>query len=93
MHEWIFENHNLKELITDVNSAKDGDEFNCDMSTMSWDSYVEKYMLGIRKFVLKDGMESMSMARKKIVHLYWVKRVLQIGLACLLYYLIFKMVL
>jgi Male sterility protein len=90
MHEWNFDNTNLRQLIADVNSADDGAEFACDMSAMNWDAYVEKYMLGIRKFVLKDGLESMTKARKKIVQLYWTKRAIQVVVLLLLHYLFFK---
>lgn len=63
MHEWIFETTNIKELIKEITDAKDGDEFNCNPNTIKWDSYIKDYMLGIRKYVLKDGLESMEKAK------------------------------
>lgn len=66
MHEWKFETTNMQELMSEINGATDGSDFNCDISIMNWDSYIENYMFGIRKFVLKDGLESMVNARKAL---------------------------
>uniref|UniRef100_A0A1B0D6L7 Fatty acyl-CoA reductase n=1 Tax=Phlebotomus papatasi TaxID=29031 RepID=A0A1B0D6L7_PHLPP len=93
MHEWIFDNGNFRQLMRTVKEAKDGQEFNCDMTNMDWDSYVESYMLGIRQFVLKDGLESMKKARKKLNRLYWLKRFFQFGLVYLVYNFILKPIL
>lgn len=90
MHEWIFENGNLKQLAANVRSMKDGNEFTCDMSNMDWDNYVANYMLGIRKYVLKDGLESMEQARSKVKTLYWIKRIFQISVILCVYQIFFK---
>lgn len=90
MHEWNFDTKNLQELIHTTKQAKDGNEFNSDMSKMDWDSYVETYMLGIRKYVLKDELESLPSARRKLVRLFWIRTIFQIGLFCLLINLIFQ---
>lgn len=66
MKEWVFETHNLKQLMADVNAAKDGDEFNCNMEDLDWEKYVENFTLGIRKYVLKDSTESLPCARRKV---------------------------
>lgn len=90
MHEWNFTSNNLKRLAHRVHLARDGQEFNLDMSDMSWDSYIENYMFGIRKFVLKDDMDSMEKARRKIKKLYWVRKCVQVGTLFLLYQLCLK---
>lgn len=67
MHEWNFETSNLKRLIHVARQTQtDSEDFNCDMSNMNWDAYVEQYMLGIRNYVLKDDLSSMDAARLKI---------------------------
>lgn len=87
MHEWNFENRNLKQLIQVAKGTQqDAEEFNCDMSNMDWDDYVEKYMLGIRNYVLKDDMSSMKNARIKVKRLYWSKRIFQCVFFFLIYY-------
>lgn len=50
--------------------AKDGDDFNCDISHMNWDEYIKHYMIGIRKYVLKDNVDSMESARKTVKRYY-----------------------
>ena len=66
MHEWHFDTTNVKELIKEVNAADDGELFNIDIRTMNWDDYLKNYMLGIRKFILKDDLRTLSDARKKV---------------------------
>ncbi|KAJ6637081.1 putative fatty acyl-CoA reductase [Pseudolycoriella hygida] len=80
MHEWKFETTNMKELLCEINCATDGSDFNCDVRAMNWDSYIENYMFGIRKYVLKDGLESMEKARKALKRLYITKWVMNLGL-------------
>uniref|UniRef100_A0A8D8F7P4 Fatty acyl-CoA reductase CG5065 n=1 Tax=Culex pipiens TaxID=7175 RepID=A0A8D8F7P4_CULPI len=90
MHEWTFEVPNLKRLTRKVHGARDGAEFDMDMAGMSWDAYLEQYMLGIRKYVLKDDLDSMEQARSKLRKLYWIKRLLQVVVLFLLYQLCLK---
>ncbi len=67
LHEWNFETGNLKEIIQAAKLTQiDANEFNCDISKMDWDNYVEKYMLGIRQYVLKDDISSLESARLKV---------------------------
>ncbi|XP_058816569.1 putative fatty acyl-CoA reductase CG5065 isoform X2 [Topomyia yanbarensis] len=90
MHEWTFRIPNLTRLTHKVRHARDGNEFSMDMSDMSWDSYIEKYMLGIRTFVLKDSLDSMEKARAKLWKLYWIKRLLQVIVLFLFYHFCLK---
>lgn len=66
MHEWKFETTNMQELMSEITLATDGNDFNCDVRAINWDSYIENYLFGIRKYVLEDGLESMANARKKL---------------------------
>lgn len=66
MHEWKFETANVIELLQELHGAKDGAEFRMDISTMNWDEYIRNYMLGIRKYVLKDDNGTLGNARKQI---------------------------
>lgn len=78
MHEWNFEAKNLRRIIRAARETQlDAQEFHCDMSNMDWDEYMEKYMMGIRTFVLKDDISSMPQARKKLQRIFWTKRILQ----------------
>jgi fatty acyl-CoA reductase len=49
-----------------MNDAQDKSMFDTDVSHMDWDKYVKYYMLGIRKFILKDSNDTIPSARKKL---------------------------
>ncbi|PSN30813.1 putative fatty acyl-CoA reductase [Blattella germanica] len=75
LHEWKFHRDNVSALIRD---AQDKSVFNVDVSQMEWDTYVKYYMLGIRKYVLKDSSDTIPSARRKLQKLYWVHRITQV---------------
>ncbi|KAJ8668111.1 hypothetical protein QAD02_009774 [Eretmocerus hayati] len=81
INEWYFHVENMKELIKCIkNSVVDGSapQFHVDMSKVSWDTYVNQYILGIRKYVLKDTPDTLSKARSKLHKLYWLRRIAQV---------------
>jgi alcohol-forming fatty acyl-CoA reductase len=89
-NEWIFGVDNLKRVIRASEETQlDSDEFNCDIKSINWDTYMEKYMLGIRQFLLKDDMSSLPKARRKLQKIIWTKRVFQLILSASIFYLIF----
>lgn len=68
-HQWDFKATTMDELVHAVRSAEDGEKFNVDLresNGFSWDSYVKDFMLGVRKFVLKDDISSLSKAKIKL---------------------------
>lgn len=65
LHEWEFRCENQKSLTTDV-SEKDRVLFPSDVTLLKWDKYVGEYMVGIRKYVLKDSMDSLPVAKQKL---------------------------
>ncbi|KAL1139604.1 hypothetical protein AAG570_006586 [Ranatra chinensis] len=65
LHEWIFNCDNQKAL-TNHMTAGDKSFFNPDVSKLNWDEYVKIYLLGIRKYVLKDTPETLEPARRKL---------------------------
>lgn len=90
MHEWNFETKNLRRLMQAARETQlDAHEFNCDMSDMDWDAYMEKYMLGIRTFVLNDDISSLPGARKKLKQIVWTKRILQLVLLFAVHFVLF----
>lgn len=91
MHQWNFDIKNLKRIISAAQQTQhDSQEFNCDMSNMDWDDYVKNHMLGIRKYVLKDDLSSLTNARRKLRNILWVKRGLQLFLVLSIYYIFFR---
>ncbi|KAJ0182893.1 hypothetical protein K1T71_000869 [Dendrolimus kikuchii] len=76
-HEWEFGVTELKALHADASAASDSSAFPHWPSSFNWDSYIGAYMLGIRRFILKDSAESLPHARTKLNRLYWVHRLFQ----------------
>lgn len=50
-HEWHFDDQNVRTLVT-VLSEVDRREFCFDVAKIDWESYVESYVLGIRRYVI-----------------------------------------
>lgn len=90
-HEWNFETTNVRELLAEVQAAKDGAEFRVDVRAMVWDEYIREYMLGIRKFVLKDDVETLPAARATVRKFLVVKWCMQLMLCGLVYGLVMAM--
>ena len=90
MNEWDFEARNLQRLGQAARETQlDAQEFSFEMANMDWDSYMEKYWLGIRTFVLLEDLSSLPKARKKLQQIVWTKRIFQMILCALFYYAIF----
>lgn len=59
--EWRFHVRVLKELVEDVKKTKDGICFDLDISPengLNWESYFKDYVIGIRKFILKEKLDN-----------------------------------
>lgn len=91
MHEFNFESKNLQRISRAAHETQlDANEFNCDLSKMDWDAYMEKFMMGIRTFVLKDDISSLPNARKKLQRILWTRRIFQVVLFVLFHYVLFN---
>lgn len=91
VHQWNFETKNIRRLIRAARETQlDAHEFNCDLSNMNWDSYMEKYMMGIRTFVLKDDISSLPQARKKLQRIVLTKQIIQFILLLVLLLVLFS---
>ena len=69
VNEWYFHAENMKELIRCINnSVADGrtPPYKVDITSLDWESYVNQYVLGIRKYVLKDSPDTLGKARSKL---------------------------
>lgn len=90
LNEWNFETGNVRRLIRAAQETQlDAHEFNCDMSSLDWDDYIKKYILGIRTFILKDDLSSLPSARRKLKKIIWTKRIVQLLLLFAIYYVLF----
>lgn len=69
VNEWYFHAENMKELVKCIkNSVVDGGTtpYNVDITNLDWETYVRQYVLGIRKYVLKDSPDTLGKARSKL---------------------------
>lgn len=90
MHNWNFETKNIRRITQAARETQlDAHEFNFDISNLDWDAYMEKYMMGIRTFVLKDDISSLPSARKKLKQIIWTKRFLKLILLLIVHYVLF----
>lgn len=65
-HEWQFGIQELTTLHNEATAARDGSTFFHWPAQFNWETYVGAYMLGIRRFILKDTPESLPHARTKL---------------------------
>jgi len=66
LHQWNFTSDNLQYLQQAMDNSADQELFNVDISMLNWDAYIKNYISGIRKYVLKDPVETIPSARKKL---------------------------
>lgn len=87
-HEWNFETTNVHELMAEVRAAKDGAEFRVDVRSLVWDEYIREYMLGIRKYVLKDDESTLPAARASVRRFLMVKWGMQLVVMVIGYWML-----
>lgn len=83
--EWFFATANHDNLSNQVEASPSRYEFNCDANCFEWDTYLRGHMLGIRQYLLKDPLESLPTARRKLLGIYWMKNLLKIAFAYFLW--------
>ncbi|XP_068986787.1 putative fatty acyl-CoA reductase CG5065 [Bombus flavifrons] len=87
-HEWTFQRDNCTDLMRKVKMLNDSDIFKLDLRDMDWQKYVAIYLMGIRKFVLKQ--EFKSIARQRLARLYWIHQITRIsGIIILLWIILY----
>lgn len=69
LNEWDFVGNEFETLLYTIKSAQDCHLFDIDIRNengLNWNEYFENYTVGIRKYVMKDDMETLNKARKKL---------------------------
>ncbi|XP_053621898.1 putative fatty acyl-CoA reductase CG5065 [Plodia interpunctella] len=74
--EWQFGISEYTALHNDTLAAIDGASF-FHWPEFNWETYIGAYMLGIRRFILKDTPDSLVQARAKLRKLYWLNKFMQ----------------
>lgn len=70
VRNWIFKNDNLKQLQSEMNEV-DKEIFFCDMAKLNYADYYRDYILGIRRFILKERPENLPKARS-MMRILWI---------------------
>jgi len=71
-NEWKWTNENVSKLI-DKLSPEDKKEFDFDVRNIDWTQYLDNYLIGIKKYALKESMEDLPVASAK-KNLVWLRR-------------------
>jgi fatty acyl-CoA reductase len=64
-HEWLFTNDNVTRLLTHLHPL-DRKIFNFDVLEIDWKLYLEQYILGTRRFILKEDPSTFPAARSHL---------------------------
>jgi fatty acyl-CoA reductase len=64
-HEWLFTNDNVTRLLMHLHPL-DRKIFNFDVLEIDWKLYLEQYILGTRRFILKEDPSTFPAARSHL---------------------------
>ncbi|XP_059487923.1 putative fatty acyl-CoA reductase CG5065 [Neocloeon triangulifer] len=76
-HEWRFTNHNVTQLAGQL-CPLDQQTFNFDIKGVNWAQYMENYVLGTRRFILKEDPSNFPAAHKHLRKMWWVHQLTQV---------------
>ncbi|CAN8027021.1 unnamed protein product [Ixodes persulcatus] len=86
-HEWRFNCTNLLGLLQEISPA-DRKMFCIDLRLLNWGHYFKDYVIGTRKFVLKEDPSTVPEGRNKLRRLYIYQQLLYVGLVVFVWRLI-----
>lgn len=78
--EWTFRNDIMRDLQSSL-SPSDREIFFMDTKAICWDKYLLSYILGTRKYCLKDDPSTLPRARRVFTYLYYADLCLRIALS------------
>ncbi|XP_024228369.1 putative fatty acyl-CoA reductase CG5065 [Bombus impatiens] len=90
LHEWTYQRDNCSDLVRKVKMLNDNDMVKLDLRDMNWEKYFATYLMGIRKFILKQ--EFMSTARQRLSRLYWIHQITEVSGIIILLWIILCLV-
>ncbi|EFX77095.1 hypothetical protein DAPPUDRAFT_54498 [Daphnia pulex] len=65
MRQWHFVSRN-PDLLLEKMSAEDRNTYNFDVRKINWESYMESYVLGVRKYLLKEDSSTLDLRRSNL---------------------------
>ncbi len=73
IRQWRFVSDNAIHLL-DKLTAEDRRIFYFDVREIDWRAYIRNYVLGARKYILKEADDSVPAARIIMARLYWLQK-------------------
>ncbi|XP_050598489.1 fatty acyl-CoA reductase 1-like isoform X2 [Bombus affinis] len=87
---WTFQRDNCSDLASKVKMLHDSDMVKLDLRDMNWEKYVAIYLMGVRKFILKQ--EFQPTARQRLLRLYWIDQILKMFGIMIVLWIIYRIV-
>ncbi|XP_074039669.1 fatty acyl-CoA reductase wat [Leptinotarsa decemlineata] len=91
LRQWYFSNDNTQKLLKRM-SFKDRELFNFDILTLNWQAYFVNYVRGVRVYLLKDPLSTVTEGKKKQEKKFMVQ-VITASFICVALYIIGKILL
>ncbi|KAL3188816.1 hypothetical protein MRX96_002978 [Rhipicephalus microplus] len=76
-HEWTFSVDNLRLLMASL-EGPDRETFDFDIRSIDWVAYMEQYILGVRRYVLKEDPSTIPTARRNLNRIYYIGMLVQL---------------
>ncbi|KAI1309425.1 putative fatty acyl-CoA reductase [Halotydeus destructor] len=70
-NEWTYRTNNFQSLSASLNQA-DRNKFYTDVRMIHWPTYMEVFILGVRKFLLKEDPSTLPEARRRLQRIYYI---------------------
>jgi len=62
--DWLFHDNNVQSLLEQL-TPEDRNIFYFDVKHLNWASYLERCVMGVRQYILKDDLSTLPQARKR----------------------------
>lgn len=69
--QWRFDYENRLYLMEELMSEEDRRLFDCDIKLLDWRQFCLDYVMGVRKFLLKEPLDNLAQARKNLRFVYY----------------------
>lgn len=77
-NEWIYKTENFKMLNSSMNMT-DRDIYTIDVRQINWPTYMEAYVLGVRKYLLKEDPSTIDKAKFRLDLLYYATQAAKVS--------------
>jgi fatty acyl-CoA reductase len=85
IHEWKIGTNNVL-MLTNQLEGVDKQEFNFDIRQLNWSTYWKDYVLGIRRYVLKEDDSTLPKARSDLKRMYYLNKIFVLLVLCMTLY-------